>query len=148
MGKAIGFLSFLIFLDLFFIITGQVCADGTCSLGSIIINALLNIGQIPVGELFAEFLGDALGVIAGSTSTTGILSLLATGGVIITAFVATKEFRLLLIPITLTLSVMAFDFVVIISYLLQQNFILGTLLGGPIIILYIFTIVEWLIGKD
>ncbi len=139
------YLTILIFADLFFIATGQICSQGTCSLGSIIFNAILNIGSISLTDLFVELIG-SIGLVFNSV--TGILSIGAAGGVILTTFLASKEFRILLIPISFTLAVIASDFVIISSYLISQNVILGTLIMAPLIIIYVFTVVEWLIGRD
>lgn len=145
MGKLIGYITILIFANLLFIATGQVCSGGTCSLGSIIFNALLNLGSISLTDLFAELLGDALNMF---NSTTGLAALITGGGVLIGAFVATKEFRLLLIPIAITMSFIAADFVVLFSYLLSLNAVLATFIMGPLMIIYVLTVIEWLIGKD
>ena len=145
MGKTTGFLILLIFVDLFFIATGQICSGGTCSIGSLIFNSILNIGNIPLGQLFTDFIGDFANLFS---SGTGIAALITAGGVTIGAFLVTKEFRLLLIPITFTLALIGSDFVVIAVYLLSLNKLLATFIMAPIIIIYIFTIVEWLVGKD
>ncbi len=145
MGKLITYLIALIFIDLLFIITGQVCGVDACSLGSIIFNALLNLGALNFTQFFTELIGDFLNL---ATSTTGILSLLATGGVIIGAFLATREITILFIPLALTLAVIAGDFIFIYTELFKFSPILATLIMSPIIIIYAFVIVEWLRGKD
>lgn len=145
MGKAVYFLTFLIMVDLVFIATGQICNSGVCTLSSIIFNAILNLGEIPLTQLFSEFIGNALSLF---NSGTGLAALLTAGGVIIGTFIASKEFRILLIPISFTLALLAADLVVISAYLFSLNPVLGTMIMAPLSIIYVFTIVEWLVGKD
>ncbi|KKK69669.1 hypothetical protein LCGC14_2931710 [marine sediment metagenome] len=145
MARAMRYLTILIFADLFFIATGQICSQDACGLGSIIFNAVLNLGSMPLTDLFSAFIGDALNLFS---SATGIAALGVSGGVIIATFIATREFRVLLIPIALTLALIAGDFVIITSYLISLNVLLATFIMGPLSIIYVFTILEWLIGKD
>lgn len=148
MGKMVTFLSILIFADLFFVTTGQMCVAGTCSLSSIIFNAVLNIGTVPIGTFFTQLIGNAVSFLAGGNSATGILSLIASGGVIVGAFFASKSDTVLFIPVTLTLALIAGDFVFIYSYLATFNIVLATFVVAPIVVIYIFTVLEWLRGKD
>ena len=145
MGKLIGFITFLIFADLFFLATGQICAHGVCTLTSIIFNAILDVGKISTTQLFSELIGNISNLF---NSSTGIAALGASGAVTIGAFIMTKEFRVLLIPIALTLALLVNDFVVIGTYLASLNPILAVFIMAPISIIYILTVVEWLIGKD
>jgi hypothetical protein len=145
MGKLIYFITALIFIDLLFITTGQLCATGTCSLSSIIFNALLNLSNFDATTFFSELIGDASALIG---SGTGIAALIATGGVIIGAFFATREITILFIPITLTFALLAGDLILIFSYLASFNFVLATFIVGPLVLVYILTVVEWLRGKD
>lgn len=145
MGKAATYLSILIFVDILFIATGQICVEGTCTLTSIIFDAILNIGSLPLTTLFTEFIGNALNLF---NSNIGLAALLTTGGVTIGSFLATKEFRILLIPIAFSLALIAGDFVVITAYLISLNPLLAILTMAPLSIIYVFTILEWIIGKD
>lgn len=142
MGKVSKFLTIVIFIDLFFIITGQL---GNQSISSIIFDSILNFQNITGTELFKEFIGDIANL---ASSTVGFLALLATGGVIVGAFIATKEFRILLIPITFTLALVAGDLITINLRLIEANAILASLIMIPLTIIYIFSVVEWLKGSD
>lgn len=145
MGKLIKFITILIFIDLFFISTGQVCSQGSCSLGSNIFNVILNLGNASATELWKELISSTADL---TNSTTGILALLGTGAVIVGAFFATKSELLLFIPITATLALVTNDLIFIFSYLNGLNSILATFIMAPLIIIYVLTVVEWLRGKD
>ena len=142
MGKVSKFLTIIIFIDLLFIITGQL---GSQTLSSIIFDSILNFKNLQAQDLFKEFIGDIFNL---TSSGTGLLALLASGGVVVGAFLATKEFRILLIPITLTLALVAGDLITINAMLLEANAILASLIMIPLTIIYIFSIVEWLKGSD
>ncbi len=142
MGKVITFLTFLIFLDLFFIITGQI---GDLSLTSIFFNALIDLQGSASSEFMASLLGNML---TWALSTTGVASIL--GGVAVVAIGVTtgRSDLILFIPIGLTLALIGGDLVLIFGYLLSLNVIVGTLIGGPILLVYVLTILDWLKGKD
>ena len=142
MGKVITFLTFLIFLDLFFIITGQI---GDLSLTSIFFNALIDLQGSASSEFMASLLGTML---TWALSTTGVASIL--GGVAVVAIGVTtgRSDLILFIPIGLTLALIGGDLVLIFGYLLSLNVIVGTLIGGPILLVYVLTILDWLKGKD
>lgn len=142
MGKVSKFLTIVIFIDLLFIITNQL---GNQTLTSIIFDAILNFKDFTAGELFKEFVGDLFNL---TSSGTGLAALLATGGVIVGAFIATKEFKILLIPITITLALVAGDLIAINLMLLDKNVILASLIMIPLTIIYIFSVVEWWKGSD
>ena len=145
MGKLITYISILIFIDLLFLATGQICSVDDCTLSSVIFGAIMNIKDVTFTQFFIELIGD---LTEKFSSLTGILSLGAAGAVIVTAFVATKEFRILLIPMFLTLAVIASDFVTIGNRLISMNHVLGSFIMIPIILIYSLVVVEWLIGKD
>ena len=145
MGKLVRYLGILIFADLLFIATGQVCARDTCTLTSIIFNAMFNVGQMTFTQFFSELIGDIINL---ANSTTGLLALLGSGAVLIGAFVATKEFRILLIPITLTFALIVADFIVITAYLISLSPVLASFIMIPLSILYVITVIEWWVGKD
>jgi len=145
MGKLIYFVLILIFLDLFFLATGQLCATDTCSLSSIIFNTLFNLENIQTGDFWTTLIGNFSLLFS---SPTGILSLGIGGAVALTTYLTTKEFRLLLIPMAVTLALITSDFVVLFSYLYNLNKVLSIFVMGPIIIIYILVATEWLIGKD
>ena len=145
MGKMIFYITMLIFIDLFFIATGQICnADVGCSLGSIIFSSLLNIENITSLSFFTDLIGDVTNLFS---STTGIAALLAGAGVIIGATIFPSEIRFF-IPIAFSLSLLTPDFVFIAIFLIGSNALLGMFLMGPIILIYLFMVIEWLKGKD
>lgn len=145
MGKLITFLSILIFADLIFLATGQICAEETCTITSILFNALLDIGNLTFSDFFTQLVGSALLLF---NSTTGFLALVAAGGVIIGTFIATREITVLFIPVAFALAVLASDFVIITAYLISLNPLVAFFIMAPLSIIYVFVVVEWLRGKD
>ncbi|KKL88656.1 hypothetical protein LCGC14_1922540 [marine sediment metagenome] len=145
MGKMIGYLTLLIFIDLFFIATGQICnVDAGCSLGSIILNSLLSLDNVTSLSFFTEFIGDITDL-AGSA--TGIAALAVGAAVLIGSLFIPGDIRFF-IPISFSLALLVSDFVFISSYLISLNAVLATFIMAPIVIIYIFTVVEWLKGRD
>jgi len=145
MGKVVGYLSMLIFIDLFFIVTGQICSGPLgCSFNSIIFNSILDIGSVTLLDWFGELIGNIGNLFS---SGTGIAALAIAIGVTIGTFIVAAELRFF-IPIALSLALITPDFVFIASYLISLNAILGTLIMVPIISLYVFIVVDWLRGKD
>jgi len=145
MGKLITYIVILIFIDLLFFATGQICSVDDCTLSSAIFGAIMDIKDVTLSEFFEDIIGILKEKI---NSTKGILSLGAAGAVIVGAFVATKEFRLLLIPTFLVFALITSDFVTIGAMLISLNHVLGSFIMIPIIIIYSLVAVEWLIGKD
>ncbi len=145
MGKVQTYLTTFIFIDLLLIITGQICSEDSCSLGSIIFGSILDLRNINVSTWFLNLIGDFFSLF---TSGVGIASLIATGGVLIGAFFATREFKVLFIPMALTLALVAGDLVFIYNKLFNLNPVLSTLIMAPMILIYLFNIVEWIRGKD
>lgn len=141
MGKFITYISMLIFIDMLFIITGQT---DFASLGSILINAILNLGSLSLSDLFSQALGQ-IGNLA--TSGVGIASLLI-GGAVTLGTIFSKNDSILFVPIALSFGLLTSDIVLVGTYLASFNFILSTLLVAPLGILYILTLVEWVRGKD
>lgn len=144
MGKLVTYITILIFIDLFFIATGQICAEGACTLSSIIFDALLNIEDATVGSFFSNLIGTVDNLF---NSGIGIAALLA-GTAVLVGSIFTKELRILLIPVMFALALITSDFVIISSRLIQLNGVLGIMIMAPIIIIYMLTVVEWWIGKD
>ncbi len=131
-------------MDLLFIVTGQACSVDTCSSGSIVFNALINLSSFNFTVFFKELIGDVLNL-AGSGA--GIASLVA--GVSVTlGTVLTKSDSVLFIPVALTFGIIGADFIVIYALLSSINTIAATLIMGPIMVLYAVTVVDWVRGKD
>ncbi len=145
MGKIIRYVGILIFLDLFFIVTGQICNSSVgCSLTSIVFNSLLDIGNITTSQFFAQLIGNVANFF---TSLTGF-GALATGVIVsLGAIIVPSELRFF-IPIGFTLALLGTDFVFIASYLLSLNSVLATFIMAPMVMLYLFTVLEWLRNKD
>ncbi len=145
MGKIVTFLTILIFMDLFFIATGQICNSGAgCSIGSILLNAILDIGNATASTFFTNLIGDITNLF---DSATGISALLLGATVLIGSLFIPGDIRFF-IPITFSLALLSSDFVFIASYLISLNAILGTFIMAPIILIYIVTVLEWLRGRD
>ena len=133
MGKLITFLSILIFIDIMFIITGQLNLDsGT----SVVTGAILNPSAIKSTVFFLLFLGAA--GIGGLISTSGV-----TSGII---FSATNV--LLFTAMAIAMTGLLGDFITIFITLNNYNTVMATVVMAPIIMLFIVTLAEWLRGKD
>ena len=145
MGKIVTYLTLLIMIDLFFIATGQICNTTVgCSLGSILLNSVIDIQNILSFSFFTEFIGQIKQLFS---SPTGLGSLLVGGTVIVGALFIPSEQRLF-IPMAFSLALLASDFVFIGSYLISLNAVLGTFIMAPLILIYTFTVVEWLKNRD
>ena len=147
MGKLIFFVSFLIFLDLLFIMTGQICLTGDdCTMGGIIFETLMNLGSVSGGKLFLALIGDVFNLV---TSTTGILGIIGgVAAVTIGSIVTKSDSILFLAALGTTFAVFVNDFVNIYLYLSGLNQVLATIVMGGIILTFIFVIIDWARGKD
>ena len=143
MSKLIWAISFLIIADLLFISTGQLCASGTCSLTSIVFEAVLDLNNFDAGTFFSSLIGNISDLF---NSEAGLASLIAAGAVIVGTFFVRPQDSILFIPLALTFALLASDFVIIFGYLASFNFILATFIMAPIIIIYIVAVIEWLRG--
>lgn len=134
MGKLITFLSFLIFVDIIFIITGQ---NIPTSPSSIILNAVIDPTNIKTSQLFTVLFGIAgiAGLAALSGVSTGIVS---RAGVDVIGFAA----------IAATLVLLIGDFLAIFIFFRNINPILAVTIMSPIVAIFVVTIAEWLRGKD
>lgn len=133
MGKLVNYISILLFIDLMFLITGQLT---TVSPTSIIIGAVLNPETMLTTKFYLIFLG--LVGIAGIAATAGVTSGIVTRGIDVLAFTA----------MALALSTMLGDFISIFLVLRSINIVLATVIMAPLIMLFVVTIAEWLRGKD
>lgn len=145
MGKLVTFLTILIVVDLLFVMTGQLCAQGTCSLGSIIFQTAINLQDGVNGQLFTELIGSIGDLFS---SGTGLLALFASAATVIAGITFAKSDNLLFIPIAATFAIMANDFIFIFEYLASLNIYLATLTMAPITIIYLVSVLEWVRGKD
>lgn len=130
MTKLTVYLSILIFVDLMFIITGQL---SEISPTSIILDAILNPESILSLKFFLVFFGLAgVGALATTAGvTTGIIN---KAGISILGFAAMST----------VLTGLMGDFVTIWIILFQANPVLASLLFAPIVVLFPITLVEWL----
>lgn len=141
MGKMMNFLTILIFIDIIFLITGQV----TQTVNSSLFSAILDPSTVSVSTFAKELFGNVTDLF---TSGTGLLSLFLGATGVITGIYFSPTDTKLFIPIGATLGLLAGDFVGIYSYLAGLNKLLGVMIISPIVILYYFTVVEWVRGKD
>lgn len=145
MGKVVQYLSILIFIDILFIATGQICNSGVgCSLGSILLNSVLDLKNVLNLNFWTQFIGSITDLFS---SATGIGSLIVGGTVVVGSLFLPSDIRLF-IPLTFSLALLASDLVFIASYLFSLNVLLATFIMAPLSIIYVFVVVEWLRGKD
>lgn len=145
MGKLIYFITALIFIDLFFVATGQICVEGSCSLSSTVFNAIFRIQESTFTSWFAELIGD---FVNNLSSETGFLALIVGGAVAAAGVLLSRSDFVLSLPIAFTLAVISADFTFIASYLIEQNEVLAFFVMAPILVIYILTVLEWAKGKD
>lgn len=149
MGKLINYLVILIFIDMFFIATGQTCNQNACSLNSILFNAIINLTTLNASQFFSQLIGDATNF-AGSlfSSSTGILSLFVASAVTIGSFLFSSSDTRLFLPLAATFALISNDFIFISSRLVQISPVLALFIMAPLVLIYLVTVVEWLRGKD
>jgi hypothetical protein len=140
MGKMFTYLSILLFVDVLFIITGQQ----VLTISSTFINSILNLESLTLGSFVGELLGNFKDLF---NSSTGLWSLI-TGAAVTATLIFTSSDLKITIPLGITLGVIGADFVGIWVYLNALNPILAMLIMGPMSILYIVTVVEWMLRKD
>ena len=133
MGKLVTYISILIFVDLLFIVTGQINLDSNLSF---ITGALLDPSNITLSVVFTVLLGAA-----------GLGALLQKGGV--TTGVIVTATNILAFTITsIGLTALFGDFTNIFVTLKEHNLVLATFIWVPAMILLMLIIVDWLRGKD
>ena len=136
MGKLINFITILIFIDLLFIITGQLVITET-NPSSLILQAILNPETILSTQFFATFF-----------TVAGIASILTVGAVV-TGIINKAGIDIIgFASATVLLTGLAGDYLSIWGILREANPVLATLVFGPIIVLFIMVLVEWVRGKD
>lgn len=130
MSNLKAYLSILIFMDLMFIITGQIT---TTSPGSVLLNAILDPSNIKTSSFWIVLIG-ATGIGALATLAGFAIGFVSRAGISVLGFVV----------IATSMALLVGDFVSIFLYLRNLNAILATIIMAPLIILYILTVVEWL----
>ncbi len=131
MGKMLTFIVILIFIDLMFLMTGQLEID---SPGSVIINAVNNPESLATSNFWIVLI-------------TGIAGLVVTAVVVI-GLVTRNSDMLLFAGMAGTLALLIGDYIAIFLYLKNINPVLATIVMAPLMIIYVFVVVEWLRGKD
>ncbi len=147
MGKFWRFLTILVFIDLFFIITGQIApsgAPGSGSIGSIILNAILNVGDLTFTQLFSEVAGDVNNLFDSPTGFAAILL----GGAVTLGTVFTRTNAILFTVVGFTFSLLTADFIFIFVYLASFNSVWATVIIAPMALMYVITVLEWVKGTD
>ncbi len=132
MGKLIQFVAILVFIDILFIITGQ---NVLFSPTSVIINAILDPANIQTSQLWIL-------IIAGGIGTLAIV-----GSVVLGIVTRNVEF-FFFVAFALGFATLVGDFVGIFLYLASFNILFATITIGPLMILFLMTVLEWLRGKD
>lgn len=131
MGKLITLISILIFIDLLFIITGQLVLD---SPSSVIINAITDPTTLKDTNFWVVLI-------------TGVGLLTVVGTVI--AGIATRNSDILIfVPMAVSLALLVGDYISIFNYLYTLNNVMATIILVPVVLVYTLVIVEWLRGKD
>jgi len=133
MAKFSASLLTLIIVDLLFLITGQFDMETPSSM---IFNAITNLSDIQSSIFWLSVVG-VLGI-AGIASTSTVRSGIFTQVANVTLFVLMAT----------TLAVLVTDYLVVYNILRNYNEVLATVIMAPIILLFIFTVGEWLRGKD
>ena len=133
MGKLVTYLSMLIFIDILFLVTGQLDLNsGT----SVVTGAILDPSLFKTSVFFLLFLG--IVGIAGLASASGVVtgSLLSATNVL--------AFSAMAIAMTALLG----DFITIYVSLRVFNEVAAIFIMAPILMIFAVTIAEWLRGKD
>ncbi len=132
MGKLITYITILVFIDLMFLITGQLVINSPTSA---FLQAILDPANIQSSQLWTLFI------------TGGIATLTIVGSVVAGIVTRNVEF-FFFVPIALGMATMIGDFATIFLYLASFNIVLATLIIAPIMTLFVLIIAEWLRGKD
>ena len=144
MGKIIYFISAIVFIWILAIVTGQINLDTTDSITSVFINAILDFGEFSFTQLVGNVLGDLKDYVS---SRAGILSLAASAGVAIGAYLSTSSDQRMYIPVAFTFSLLTTDIITIFNNF-GLNPVLRAFIMIPIGIIYVIVIVDWLRGRD
>ncbi len=133
MGKLVSMLGILIFIDILFLITGQLdISSGT----SVVTGAILDPSLFKSSVFFLLFLGAA--GIAGLVATSGVTTGTLVSATNVLAFAA----------MAVAMTALIGDFLTIYLTLRASNEVLAIVVMAPIIMLFAVTIAEWLRGKD
>lgn len=131
MGKLVTFISILIFIDLIFLITGQLAID---SPSSVILSAIVNPSDIRTSNFWAV-------LIAG-------LSALSIVSAIVAGLVTRSSDLAIFFGMAGTLALLIGDYITIFDYLYSINDVFATVILMPIILMFTLIIIEWARSKD
>lgn len=134
MGKLIAYIMILVVVDVLFLITGQLSFESTTS----IITSAIFQPQLLLTSLWWTTLIKGAGAISTLIVTSTVIAGIATRNSDIAIFGAMASGLVLLLG----------DFLIIYNHLRMQNETLALLIMSPILVIFGFTIVEWLRGKD
>ncbi len=133
MGKFAVMLSILIFIDMLFLVTGQIDLNSPLSIVS---GAILDPSAFKTSVFFLLILG-----------TAGIAGLIASSGVITGTLVSATNV-LVFTAIAVALGGLLGDFITVYLTLRNYNEVLAIMIMAPIIMIFSLTIMEWLRGMD
>lgn len=145
MGRLITFITILLIIDILFIMTGQICIQGSCSLGSIIFQTAISLQDGLNGQFFTQLIG-SIGSL--DNSLVGIAALIASISSVVAGVVFRQSDTILFLPLSFTFAIMANDFIFIYAYLASVSSNLALLIMAPMFIVYVITVIEWLRAKD
>ncbi len=121
-------------MDLIFIATGQISLNSPTS---IILNAVINPSTIKSSPFFLVLFG--IGGIAALATLGGVsVGVVSRAGIDLLGFAA----------IAATLVLLVGDYIAIFSFLKDLNATMAVLIMAPLIAVFVFTVAEWLRGKD
>ncbi len=133
MGKLINIIMILVFIDIIFLVTGQLNVNSGSSL---IINSILDPTTINVQNFWQTIIGK-----------NGLQTLLITGGAFVGALVTATNV-LVFTFVALGLALLIGDFMTIYNTLAPLNPVLAIMVMAPLMIYFTFLILEWLRVKD
>ncbi len=131
MGKTITLISILVFIDILFLVTGQLTLDSPTS---VIIQSITDPSSIMDFNFWQLFIAGITALLVGATVVVGIV----TRGSDITIF----------IPMALGIGAMIGDYITVYLHLAAINNVLATILFVPLLIVFVIVIAEWVRGKD
>lgn len=150
MGRLTTYLTILIVMDLLFIITGQLCANGQCSFTSVIFSMAINPSLSIVSDWFKTLIASTADIFQGDASPGAIGTLLgfvATAGVAAGSLIfGLKNDSILFASTGFALALLVGDFINIYTYFYSFSPVFALLMFSPITILYVFTCLEWVRG--
>lgn len=134
MGKLVRYLTMIIFIDLLFLLTGQFAIVAP---GSFILGAILDPSGIESSVLFIS-IAAAIGFVGAAGGVATLTGSNPRDSVLFSAF-------------ALLMLALALDYVAIYVYLISLGTaatVLGSVILAPLIIMFVFSVIEWQRGRD